>query len=165
MESARICASFSVWDCSMPTCHIFRMTESAERNVCAPASAGRTREARANRRRGGRCILTPNRGQDRADERAGTSIYRGVIVNANTGPSFRAEPRSHPAVIPSGGEESQPSPVESPRTSRTADAGYADSAVALRADADEQQRRFKGSEHSEAFQRLRGERLSTTLTP
>src|SRR5215207_2332799 len=59
-------------------------------------------------------------------------------------------------------------PVESPRRNRKADADYADSAVALRAIAETANcvaRRFKGSEPLEAFQRLRGERLSTTLTP
>ena len=40
MESMRTWAMASVFDCSMPAVHIFLMTESAERNVCAAAVAG-----------------------------------------------------------------------------------------------------------------------------
>src|SRR5215218_160148 len=61
--------------------------------------------------------------------------------------SFRAEPRCVPAVIPSGGPKGRRRgiaiiPIESPRRHRTADADYADYTVALRASADEQQKRF-----------------------
>src|SRR5215207_2430086 len=88
--------------------------------------------------------------------------------------SMLAEP-NRPLVIPSGGPKGRRRgiaivPSEGPgiEVRPTADADYADCAVALRANAETANcasRRFKGSEHLEAFQRLRGERLSTTLTP
>src|SRR4051812_33121359 len=50
MESMSTWAIASVLDWSMPTVHIFLMTESADRNVCAEAAAGTTARA-ANARR------------------------------------------------------------------------------------------------------------------
>src|SRR3982750_4817295 len=59
IESARTCASVSVWDCSMPAFHIFLITESADRKVCALSVAGMRANANDERSRVDRRILAP----------------------------------------------------------------------------------------------------------